>query len=102
MTHKLIVNPEAEADLTLAKRWYDEKRSGLGSEFVTSVAEAFERIRLNPELFGKVFHELRAARVHHFPYLVIYRTDGTHVTIIAVYHTHRDPRGWQGRDESSN
>lgn len=102
MTRKLIVNPEAEADLVSAKRWYDEKRAGLGTEFVTNVEEPFEKIRLNPELFGKVYREVRAVRIRRFPYLVVYRADGSQVTVIAVYHTRRDPRSWQGRAESTN
>jgi len=30
-------------------------------------------------------------------YAVIYRADEDQVTVVAVYHAHRDPRGWQDR-----
>lgn len=102
MTRKFIVHPDAEADLALAKRWYDEQRTGLGSEFMLCVAEAFEKVRASPEFSAKVFQELRAARVRRFPYQVIFRVDDSQIMVVAVYHTHRDPRGWQGRVESTN
>jgi plasmid stabilization system protein ParE len=32
MSRRLIVRPEAEADITEASLWYEERESGLGSE----------------------------------------------------------------------
>lgn len=61
------------------------------------VEEVFNHLRLTPTLFGKVFDELRLVRVRRFPYLVVDRIDDDQVTVIAVYHSRRDPRGWQNR-----
>jgi hypothetical protein len=33
----LLVTPDAEADLTDAKAWYEKRREGLGNEFVLCV-----------------------------------------------------------------
>jgi plasmid stabilization system protein ParE len=93
----LIINPEAEADLAVAKAWYDGRRPGLGEDFLLCVEEVFEGVRRTPELHGKVFQELRLALVRRFPYAVVYRADEDQVTVVAVYHTRRDPRGWQSR-----
>jgi toxin ParE1/3/4 len=93
----LIVNPLAEGDLAAAKAWYDERRPGLGGEFLLCVEDVFERIQRMPESSEKVFQELRLALVRRFPYAVIYRVDERQVTIVAVYHTRRDPRVWQDR-----
>jgi plasmid stabilization system protein ParE len=97
MNRALIVNPEAEADLAEARDWYENQRPGLGDELLECVAEVFAQVRRAPELFGKVSGGLRLARVRRFPYLVIYRLDDDQITVIAVYHSRRDPRGWQGR-----
>jgi hypothetical protein len=35
--------------------------------------------------------------VRRFPYAVIYRIDDDQTTVVAVYHSRRDPRGWQSR-----
>jgi hypothetical protein len=48
MEFPLIVGPEAEADLADARDWYEERRSGLGREFLQCVSEAFDRIQENP------------------------------------------------------
>ena len=97
MSLPLIVNPEAETDLAEARAWYDGRQTGLGNEFLECVGDVFDRLRHSPNLFGKVFQELRLTRVRRFPYVVIYRIDEDQVTVVAVYHTRRDPRGWQGR-----
>jgi plasmid stabilization system protein ParE len=93
----LVVNPLAEEDLALASAWYDERKPGLGDDFLDRVEEAFELIRRSPELHRKEFLDLRLVMTRRFPYAVIYRVDETQITVVAVYHTHRDPRGWQTR-----
>ena len=97
MNLPLIVNPEAEADLNEAWRWYEAERVGLGNELVGAVDAVLSRIVRAPRLYAKVFDELRLALVRRFPYVVVYRIDDDQITVVAVYHTHRDPRGWQSR-----
>lgn len=95
MIRPLVVNPEAEEDLVEAKAWYNAQRAGLGDDLVLCVEEVFEGVRRMPELHGKVFQELRLALVRRFPFAVVYRADEDQITVVAVYHTRRDPRGWQ-------
>ena len=97
MKPPIIISPEAETDISEAKSWYENQRSGLGDEFVGCVDEAFEQIRQWPNLSPKVFLDLRRKVVRRFPYLVIFRIDDDQITVVAVYHGKRDPRGWQGR-----
>lgn len=42
--------------------------------------------------------DLQEAR--SWPYGVFYRIDDDQVTVIAVYHARRNPRGWQDREET--
>jgi len=97
----LIVNPEAETDLAEAKQHYDAQRDGLGDEFLESVGQALERIRQAPLSPRKVFQELRRVLVRRFPYAVFYRADDDQITVVAIYHARRDPRGWQDRAGAS-
>jgi plasmid stabilization system protein ParE len=92
----LIVNPEAEADLEEARAWHEAQRQGLGDEFLECVREVFDRIQPARHLYGKVYQELRLALVRRFPYAVVYRVDDEQITVVAVYHTRREPRGWLG------
>lgn len=41
-------------------------------------------------------------RVKKFPYMVFYRVDDDQITVLAVYHTSRDPAGWQSRANGAN
>jgi hypothetical protein len=50
MSRPLILRPEAEADLAVAKAWYEAQREGLADEFRECIDEAMDRIRLMPEL----------------------------------------------------
>jgi len=92
-----IVTPEAEQDLADAKAWYDRRTHGLGDDFVQSVEEALVRIRSIPEGASEVYPGIRRVVLRRFPYGVFYRVDPDQITIIAVYHNKRDPRGWQER-----
>ena len=97
MNRPLIVNPEAEVDLADAKLWYDGQREGLGDEFLSRVDDAFAIVRRSPELYAKAFEELRVTLVKRFPYAIAYRADDDRITVVAIYHTRSNPRGWQVR-----
>ena len=42
------VLPGAEEELAAAAEWYEDKRPGLGADFVAAVDAAFEGIRARP------------------------------------------------------
>jgi plasmid stabilization system protein ParE len=93
----MIITPEAEADLADARTWYNRQRAGLGEEFLLSVEAAFDLIRRMPEAGTEVRPGVRRVVVQRFPYGVFYQVDADQIGIIAVYHSRRDPRGWQER-----
>ena len=49
MKYKLLVKTEAIHDMTEAFDWYENKRTGLGAEFLDEVGECYDRITQNPE-----------------------------------------------------
>ena len=93
----LIVEAEAEEDLAEAAHWYEQQRKGLGREFLKTVGTTLEQIRRMPLIPGKVFEDVRRLPAGRFPYGVFYQVDATQISVIAVYHNSRDPRGWQDR-----
>ncbi len=97
MSLPVVFRPPAEAELEEAQGWYEERTRGLGQEFVTCVQATIEVVSRNPEQFQRVDGEVRRALVRRFPYAVLYLADPESVAIIAVFHTSRDPVGWQGR-----
>lgn len=48
MMGSVIVRPQAEAEVTRAFSWYEDRRSGLGGEFAAAVADLVGRITENP------------------------------------------------------
>ncbi len=54
MTRLLLFRAEAEAEMEHAYRWYEERREGLGADFLLCVEEAVEKIRRDPELYPAV------------------------------------------------
>jgi toxin ParE1/3/4 len=97
MNLPLIITPEAEEDLADAKTWYDRQRQGLADDFLLCVEEALDRIRRAPEGASEVYPGVRRVVVRRFPYGVFYRVDPDQIAVIAVYHSRRDPKGWQVR-----
>ena len=97
MPPRLLLEPEAQADLGEAFLWYETQRLGLGSEFFAEVALVLERIERMPESFVFIRGQTRRALLHRFPYAVFYVLDPDVVAVTAVMHGRRDPRRWQER-----
>lgn len=97
MTFPLTIQPEAEADLTEAYRWYEGERAGLGREFLECVEQTFGQICDTPELYAIVYRRVRQTLVKRFPYVVCYIFDAECVNVVAVFHGRRDPDVWKSR-----
>ena len=65
--------------------------------FTKAVREVLNRIAALPLLHQVVYQDIRRAVVRRFPYSVLYPVEASRVTVIAVFHSRRDPSIWQGR-----
>src|SRR3989442_13225931 len=92
MPPRLLLEPEAQADLAEAFAWYEEQRTGLGSEFLAEVAHVLDSIERGPEQHAIVRGQTRRALVRRFPYAVFYVVDPELVAVTAGMHGRRDPR----------
>ena|SRR5438128_5866701 len=97
MSLAIVFRPEAEADVLVARDWYEQQESGLGGAFSDSLNVALGRIELMPRMYAIVFRDTRRAKLKTFPYLIYYRVLADRIEIIAVLHGSRDPRLWQER-----
>jgi len=91
------IRPEARADLASAARWYEEQRTGLGSEFLDEVLRTLAMIEETPELYPRVHEDIRRAVTRRFPFGVFYISEGSDQVVLAVMHCSRDPMTWQRR-----
>ena len=71
--------------------------NGYGARFNSAVAEVFERIEAAPEMYGRIWDDVRAARLKKLRYLVYYVILDDRIEILAVLHGSRDPSLWQSR-----
>lgn len=66
-------HPAVVSDLREAIAWYGEISPELASRFRLMVNASLETVAQYPEMYAIVFDDVRASRVHRFPYLVQYR-----------------------------
>jgi plasmid stabilization system protein ParE len=97
MTARLVIQPEAEADLQVAFAWYEGRRAGLGHKMLEEARRAFTRIGLDPTLPRPRFRQTRRVRLKHFPYVVLYVFRQDTVYVLGVLHERRSPRLFRGR-----
>ena len=81
----------AIADMDAAHDWYEEKRAGLGKQFVLEVDAAVARIAASPARFPLRLPPFRRMLVRKFPYAIYYSLDGGNILVHAVMHMARNP-----------
>ena len=90
-------NPEADAELTEACRWYSHNRQDLDLEFMKCIDDVLARVVSNPRFFPVVYRNLRRAVVRRFPFAVFYEITANEIEVVAVYHSRRNPEVWKSR-----
>lgn len=97
MAAELVFAPEVQQDVDEAYSWYEDRRPGLGEDFLSCVDASIQAICRMPELYTKVHEEYRRALVRRFPYAIFYEYAGGKVFIYSIFHTSRDPKKWRSR-----
>jgi toxin ParE1/3/4 len=91
MKYRLFVKAEAITDMKEAFDWYENKRTGLGSEFLDEVGEYYDRIAQNPEHYQSHRNQ-RVAVMHRFPFKIVYEIESEMTIVVyAIYHNKRSP-----------
>jgi toxin ParE1/3/4 len=100
---RLELHPEARAELRSAALWYDERRPGLGDEFIAELSAALDRIGNAPEAYpawpGTRARDplIRKTTVQRFPYVIAFEKHKRHLLVLAVAHAKRRPLYWLSR-----
>jgi plasmid stabilization system protein ParE len=91
--------PEVADDLRDAADWYEQKRSGLGDEFLAEFWLAIDDVIDRPLSFAVRSTGLRACRIARFPYIIHFRfAEGDNeIVVFAVMFGGRDSSGWMNR-----
>lgn len=97
MPAELIIVPEAQKDVNEAYCWYEDRRSGLGEEFLGCVDACIQAICRMPDLHPTIHEEYRRALVRRFPYAVFFEYSAEKVTVYSIFHTSQNPKKWHSR-----
>lgn len=92
--------PEADAELTAAAQWYENRGPNLGERFLAEAVDAFTAIGRTPHRFARVRYrtprEIRRRLLYHFPYAVVYEVRKDECLVVAAAHAARKPAYWGG------
>ena len=97
MSWPITYLPDARDDVARSYAAYEQRRVGLGEQFLDLSRQRVEVICSNPEIYAVVRGNVRAAALRQFPYVVYYRFENDRVFVLAVLHGHRDPETWHNR-----
>ncbi len=89
MVYDLIVSPEAEADLSGSFLWYEEKRKGLGFDFLLQVDAGLRFLSRNPKANEIRYKTVRVQLIKRFPFKIIYVVKEQSVIVLAILHEKR-------------
>ena len=100
---RVELHPDARAELRSAALWYDQRRIGLGDEFITEISTVLDRIGEAAESFPKwpgtraAAPVIRRAVLHRFPYVIAFESHDREIFVLAVAHAKRRPLYWLSR-----
>ena len=84
----------ASRDLDRLREWYDRTDVTLADRAVDAVFDVIRDVRERPESFPEIDRGVRASRCRRFPYRIYFVVTAEGINVLAVYHTSRDPDGW--------
>lgn len=95
MIYALDFLPEVENEIIDASQWYENKKEGLGLDFLLSVEAALFSIQRRPLSFQKIFSNVRHAVTKRFPYGIFFVLEEETITVITVFNLNRNPETWK-------
>ena len=100
MNYMLIFTNESQDDLRNGFLWYEEKRVGLGVDFMLAIEATLRVIERNPFTYSKAptnMPNIRRAIVFKFSYSIFYSVIDQSVIILAVVSSKQDTAVWKAR-----
>ncbi|MEO8234570.1 MAG: type II toxin-antitoxin system RelE/ParE family toxin [Flavobacterium sp.] len=92
MAFKIQILKLAEIEIDNAIAFFENRRKGLGKNFLIYLKGYFKILETNPELFQikkqPYFRELPLVK---FPFVIIYEIYNNEILIHSIFHTSRDP-----------
>jgi plasmid stabilization system protein ParE len=97
MTLAVVFRRAARREFDEAALWYEERRLGLGAQFVSEIDRAVYLAAESPQRFPNMHRDVRCVRARRFPYSVFFRAESRRIVVLSVFHARRNPSVWQQR-----
>src|SRR5215218_363169 len=97
MNYRIVLSPDAKADVHSARQWYRRIDPNLAFQFSSEGRTAVDRIAQFPFQFPLVNGAVRRALLKRFPYAIYYHFDSDKASVIAVLHQRRSDAVWRQR-----
>jgi plasmid stabilization system protein ParE len=97
VARRLIFNGAIPDDLAAAIDYYMEISPALADRFRAAVGQRLDDIAERPESFPLDIPPIRFAKIHRFPYLVLFVVKSTFVSVVAIVHGSTKPGRWRTR-----
>ena len=102
MSRSVRFEPEALLEVSQAVNWYEDRRSGLGTDFLRALDAAVDRVAQQRILGLRLpgldsSSTVRRVAVPRFPYQVVFQVVDEVVRVLAVAHDRRRPGYWVDR-----
>ena len=99
MTVKVVLTPEAKADVAEVTGWYRDRSIRSAENFLLAVTVALIRIEAQPtaNVIVDSATGARRALLRKFPHRVLYLIDGDRAVVFAVVSHRRDDPVWRDR-----
>jgi len=95
--HRILLHPDAEAELYDAALYYEGCCPQLGEDFLNEYELAIQLITQSPARWRKFHKNNRKINLKRFPYGIIYEASNGVIYVKAVMHLHRLPFYWRQR-----
>lgn len=91
MIFSVIYHPQVYSQIIEIADWYEDKQSGLGSEFADELEKTILLITQNPMGFAKRLKQSRQVKLNRFPYIIVYEVRKDIIEVYNIIHTSRHP-----------
>src|SRR5262249_37954264 len=97
MKYRVVLTPDANADISSVVRWYQLIDLNLASRFISETRAIQRRIAHFPYQFPLIDGSIRRAIVTRFPYSIFLSLNKNSASVIAVVHQRRSDTIWRAR-----
>lgn len=94
--YKSLIFFEVIEEIDSISKWYEERKVGLGKQFIKKVRNRIRFLEKSPKLYKVRYKDIRTTTIDIFPYAIHYSIDEENkvIHIFAILHNSRDPKIW--------